>query len=239
MTARIRAVCRQSDGRLVLHADRFLHLDTPMLVGREGDIGVGVSPVDAKVSRHALRVVRTAHGWQVTVTNRNGVIAQPWGQPPGIAEPDTLLAWPRVALRVIGSPEYQHWVLLDDPALALRRPSPPRGTHLTETADQPRPLTVSQELAMRALFAELLAWPPVIPATPRQIKQVAARLGVRTESIQRRLEEVRKKARAVGHARVGLLTDPEYLYVLIRAGYVQPADEDLHPLLRALPPDLA
>jgi len=29
-----------------------------------------------------------------------------------------------------------------------------------------------------------------------------------------------------------VLTDPEYLYVLVRAGFLEPRDEDLHPLLR-------
>ncbi len=231
MTARIRVLCRHQDGTLTLHVDRSLAPDTPALIGREGDIGVGVSPVDPKVSRHALQVARTPYGWQVTTTNRNGVIVQPWGQPPGMAVPNTALAWPRLALRVVGSPDRQHWVLLDDAALRLRRPDPLPGTNMTETADQPRPLTAAQDLAVRTLFAELLAWPPLIPATPLQLKQVATRLGVRSETVQRRLEEVRKKASAVGLARSGQLTDPEYLYILVRAGYVQPSDEDLHPLL--------
>jgi hypothetical protein len=87
-------------------------------------------------------------------------------------------------------------------------------------------LTVAQEMAVRTLFAELLAWPPLVPATPLQLKQVASRLGARPESIQRRLEEVRRKALGLGLARTGLLTDPEYLYVLVRAGYLAPPPED-------------
>jgi hypothetical protein len=231
MTARIRVLCRDQNGTLTLSADQPLEPDQPMVLGREGDIGVGISPVDPKVSRQAVHITRTDAGWRVVVTNRNGVIVHPWAQPPGMAEPESVFSWPRLALRVVGRPQLQHWVLLDDPALQPRRPVPLPGTELTESVEQPRPLTVPQELAVRALFAELLAWPPLVPATPRQIKQVASRLGVRTESIQRRLEEVRKKAGMVGLSRTSLLTDPEYLYVLVRAGYLAPDEDDLHPLL--------
>jgi hypothetical protein len=230
MAARIRVLCRDGGG-LTLHGDQLMTFDDPLLVGREGDLGVGVSPVDPKVSRHAAKIERTAAGWHVTRLNRNGIIVQPWGQAPGLAETETTLAWPRVALRVVGSPHLQHWVLLDDPELRVRRPEPSAGTHLTETGDQPRPLTVAQEQAVRTLFGELLAWPPRVPATPMQLKQVASRLNVRPEAIQRRLEDVRRKASSVGLARVGLLTDPEYLYILVRAGYVQPTDDELDPVL--------
>jgi hypothetical protein len=233
MTARIRVLCRDHDGTLMLSADQALDLDQPALLGREGDLGVGTSPVDPTVSRQAVQVTRTGSGWRVVVTNRNGVIVHPWGQAPGMAETESMYFWPRLALRVIGRPHLQHWILLDDPTLQPRRPVPLPGTELTETVDQPRPLTVPQELAVRALFAELLAWPPLVPATPRQIKQVASRLGVRTESIQRRLEEVRKKAGMLGLSRNSLLTDPEYLYVLVRAGYLAPGDDELHSILTA------
>jgi hypothetical protein len=149
-----------------------------------------------------------------------------------MATEDTTQAWPRVGLRVLGRSDLQHWVLLDDPTLAVTRPAPRPGTELTESADQPRPLTFPQEQAIRLLFGELLAWPPIVPATPLQIKQVARQLGGSKESIQRRLEEVRKKATLVGLARQGMLTDPEYLYVLVRAGYLQPSDDDLDDVLR-------
>jgi hypothetical protein len=231
MTARIRVLCRDRDGRLSVGADRLLAPDTPLLVGREGDVGVGVEPVDPKDSRRAAAVTRTGSGWRVSVTNRNGIIVHPWGQGAGMAEPDGTYGGARLAQRGIGPPEQQHWVLLEKPAHQPRRPEPVPGTSLTETADQPRPLTAPQEQAVRVLFGELLAWPPLVPATPRQIKQVASRLGVKPESIQRRLEEVRKKAVAHGFSRAGLLTDPVYLYVLVRAGYLAPAPDDLHPLL--------
>jgi hypothetical protein len=232
MPARIRVLGRDADRVLTVHADRPLVPDTPVVVGREGDIGVGIDPVDPKVSRQAVEVTRTARGWRVAVTNRNGVVVHPWAQAAYLAEREAELVWPRLALRVLGNPELQHWVLLEDADLRPERAPLPPGTELTESADQPRPLTVSQEQAIRTLFAELLAWPPVVPATPLQIKQVAYRLGVRPESIQRRLEEVRKKANAVGLARTGLLSDPEYLYVLVRAGYLEPGPDDLHELLR-------
>lgn len=235
MTARVRVLVGTVTGDLTLLDDRPLAAGMPVLFGREGDIGVGVSPVDPKVSRQAIRVTRTGPGWQVAVNNRNGVIVHPWGQAAGRAQPESLLPWPRVALRVVGRPDLRHWVLLEDAALAEPPARVAPGTDLTESAGRPRPLTAAQEHTVRTLFAELLAWPPVIPATPRQLKQVASRLGATKESIQRRLEEVRKKAVAVGLARNALLTDPEYLYVLVRAGYLTPREEDLHPLLRTPP----
>lgn len=234
VSARIHVLCRRGDGEATRHGSRDLAVGEAVLIGREGDLGVGVDPVDVKVSRHAVRVERDAEGWRLTVFNRNGVVRQPWGQQSVLAERDSAIAWPRVALRVLGSSELQHWVLLDDPSLRIRPAVPEATTHLTETADPPRPLTVPQEEAVRTLFRELLAWPPSLSARPLQLKQVATRLGVGAEAIQRRLEEVRKKAVALGLSRATPLTDPEYLYVLVGAGYLQPADRDLHPLL--LPP---
>ncbi|GAA1539402.1 hypothetical protein GCM10009827_068340 [Dactylosporangium maewongense] len=225
MTAAIQVLCRDRDG--VLHSGPP-HPVTPgeaVLVGREGDLALGVEPADPKVSRRAVEVTRTGSGWRVDVTNRNGVVVHPWGQPPGLAPASSVHVWPRVALRVAGRPELQHWVLLTDDALRVPRPVPVPGTSLTETADQPRPLTWPQEQAVRELFAELLAWPPLVPATPLQLKQVGTRLGLKTETVQRRLEEVRKKAVALGLSRTGSLTDPEYLYVLVRAGYLEPAGD--------------
>lgn len=234
VSARIHVLCRCADGVLTRQASREVAVGDGVLIGREGDLGVGVDPVDVKVSRHAVRVLRDDDGWRLTVANRNGVVLQPWGQPSGLADRESTVAWPRVALRVLGSTDMQHWVLLDDPALAIRRAEPEVTTHLTETADPPRALTAPQEEAVRALFRDLLAWPPCLTARPLQLKQVAHRLGVRAESIQRRLEEVRKKAVALGLSRSTPLTDPEYLYVLVRAGYLQPAEGDLDPLVAAL-----
>ena len=110
---------------------------------------------------------------------------------------------------------------------------------MTETEGRPKPLTVAQEQAVRSLFRPLLAWPPRLGSAPLQIKQVARELGASKESIQRRLEEVRKKAVAVGLSRLGTLTDPEYLYVLVRAGLMSPRQEDLHPLLQDPASDLS
>src|SRR5215471_14232523 len=118
MPARVRILVRTADGVLRLTDDRTIEPHIEMLLGREGDIGVGVVPVDSKVSRQAATVTRSAHGWTVTSTNRNGIIVHPWGQVAGRAEPVCLLPWPHVALRVVGSPELQHWVLLDDDTLA-------------------------------------------------------------------------------------------------------------------------
>lgn len=233
MAPRVRVLVRAPDGSLKLTADHQLTPNVTVVLGREGDIGVGVDPIDTKVSRQALRVTRAHHGWVVSSTNHNGVIVHPWGQAAGLAEPECLLPWPRVALRVIGRADLQHWALLDDPTLVVSRPAPVDGTQLTESTGRPRPLTPPQEYAVRTLFGPLLAWPPTISAVPLQLKQVARELGVTKESIQRRLEEVRKKAVGVGLSRMNVLTDPEYLYVLVRAGFLTPREDDLHPLLRA------
>jgi hypothetical protein len=235
MQPRVRVLVRTTDGTLTLTDDRTIEPHVTVLFGREGDVGVGTKPVDGKVSRQAVYVTRSQHGWAVTATNRNGVIVHPWGQAAGPAEPVCLLPWSHVALRVVGSVELQHWVVLEDPTLAPQPPKRAPGTQLTDSVSRPRPLTWPQEYAIRSLFGPLLAWPPVIPAVPLQIKQVARELNTTKESIQRRLEEVRKKAAAVGMSRVATLTDPEYVYVLVRAGFLRPTEEDMHPLLRSAP----
>jgi hypothetical protein len=236
MPPRVRVLERTApDGGWRLVDDRVARPDAALLVGREGDIRLGVEPADEMVSRHAVRIRHAPDGWAVEAHNRNGVIVHLWGQMPVPAGPAELLRWPRVALRVVGGPDAQHWVLLDDPGLSTRASSSAPGRQLTIATGRPRPLTHPQEQTIRALFGPLLAWPPLVPAAPLQLKQVARQLGVTIESIRRRLEEVRKKATAVGLARVGGLTDPEYLYIIVRAGLLGPVDEDLHPLLRTDP----
>jgi predicted DNA-binding protein (UPF0251 family) len=142
------------------------------------------------------------------------------------------LAWPRIAFNVRGKLRARHWVLFDSPGLGFpdERPRPP--SQVTVSVDPPAPLTTAEQEAMRILFGDLLAWPPRIPAVPRQLKQVGHRLGISPEGVARRLERARGKAMALGLGRAVPVTDPEYLYVLVRAGYLPPIDEDLDPVLR-------
>jgi hypothetical protein len=46
---------------------------------------------------------------------------------------------------------------------------------------------------------------------------------VSASAVQARLTEIRAKATALGLARQVPLSDPEYVYVLVRAGYLRPS----------------
>jgi hypothetical protein len=239
MAARMRVLDRSPDRKVRSTTDLQLAHDAAVLLGRGvAHVGVGIDPVDSKVSRLALKVTRTSDGWQISAANRNGVLAFPWGQASFRIDRHLVLAWPRLALQVIGSPAREHWVLLEDDTLAVPRASSNGdgeaigSTTTTEAAKPPTPLTEKQATTLRTLFAELLAWPPVVPATTLQIKQVAHRLQERRpETIQRRLELLRQKANRLepGLAVSGPLTNPDYLYVLVRNGYLQPCAEDVLP----------
>jgi hypothetical protein len=217
--------CAKLDTRPVLP-------DRTFDIGREGDdLGIGVDPFDAKVSRHAVRVTSTGGGWRVEDRNTNRSFVQYWGQPwlPHLPVADH--AWPRIAVHIIGTEGLRHLVLLDDPALTVVPARPARTHRVTESNIPPMPLTEPQLAALRTVFRELLDWPPRARPRQRQLKQAARILGIGREAVQRRLEQSREKAYALGLSRAVSLTDPEYLYALVRAGYVAPSDEDLDPLL--------
>ena len=229
---RIHTLVIKADGAPLLLESRAAAPRLPVVIGREGEIGIGIDPFDPKVSRQALTVTATGDAWHIQVTNRHGAARQLWGQPALPSRPVETISWPRIGLRVNGDPELRHWVLLDDPALGVAGLQTCQPSQRTESVDRPPRLTAAQQEAIRALFADVLAWPPRVPATPLQLKQVASRLGIRREAVQRRLEEARRKAISLGLGRVVPLTDPEYLYVLVSAGYLQPSDDDLDPPLR-------
>ena len=91
-----------------------IEMDRPLVVGREGELPLGVDIPDSGVSREALVVAATRDGWRVEIANRNGAVLHPWGQPATVAQPRTLISWPLVALRVRGSvKDAQHWLLLE------------------------------------------------------------------------------------------------------------------------------
>jgi len=205
-------------------------------VGREGTIAVGASPVDHRVSRHAATVTADDRGWSILPTNRNGVLLHPWAQPSQTLHTIEHIIWPRVGVRVVGHPDIEHWVLLEDDE-AYTKGAARYTTGFTEYATPPRPLTDKQLQTVREVFGALLAWPPRPDSQVRLIKQAATQMHVTESAVQERLNNVRDRAAALGLARQDVeLTDPEYFYALVRAGYIQPHPSDLHRPLRVAEP---
>jgi hypothetical protein len=199
-----------------------------LIVGREGDLAIATNPVDRKVSRHAVTITASDRGWSILPTNRNGVRLHPWAQPSHAVSTLEIMMWPRVGVRVVGHADMEHWVLLEDDE-AYTKGAARHTTGLTEYAPPPTRLTDKQTQALRLVFRDLLAWPPRSDPEVHLIKQAAKALEISSSGVQERLKEVLHRAHELGLARrdVGL-TDPEYLYALARAGYVQPSPVDLH-----------
>lgn len=199
--------------------------DEPLVVGREGDLPLGVDPEDNGISRVALTVSATKNGWRIDVGNRGGARLHPWGLAAGPAQPHQSLDWPLIGVRVLcPTAGHQHWVLLEsrlpgdgDPPMLKEA-----GGMVTSTADPPKSLTPAEVEALWLVFADFLAWPPRVSATPLQLKQASRRLGVSDSAVQVRLNGAVAKARRLGLDRPVRLTDPDYLYVLVGAGYVAP-----------------
>jgi hypothetical protein len=206
-------------------ARHHLGLGQDVRVGRVADVPVGVDPLDVGVSRQALVVRPTADGWRIEITNSNGATVHPWGLAPlvGPGQPVHVM-WPFVAVRVHGVlPVSPHWVLLETDQYPF--PSPraalPPVTAETDLANPPLPLTPTQDRAVRVVFEPQLSWPPSVDP-PRQIKQAARLLGVGDTAVQKTLGQVRSKARKLGLARAVELTQPDYVHVLVAAGYLAP-----------------
>lgn len=201
-----------------------VYLDLPVTVGRDGVATLGVNLPDAGISRVALTVTASAEGWTIVNTSRNGVVVQSWGLASNRAAATTQLHWPLVALRVLGgNPDARHWVLLecDDYLDYGTGPVVDRGTTLR--AAPPKPLTPAETEAIAVVFESALAWPPpTMPADPLQLKQAARILGVTASAVKVRLEGARAKAEALGLERQVRVTDPDYVHVLVAAGYLRP-----------------
>ena len=136
------------------------------VVGREGEVPVGLEPADTGISRRALRVGVDDSGWTVHVDNTHGAVVHPWGQAPHWYEKGTVARhrWPRVGIRLVGSERtLEHWVLLESGAFQLAQPEPADPVVVASGTDLvrlPNPLTDTQLAAVRAVFPEHLAWPP-------------------------------------------------------------------------------
>lgn len=235
MGRRIRVVQRSANGEdPQLRWDGPIHAQQKMIMGREGDITVGTNPVDRKISRHAVTVTATDRGWSVLPTNRNGVALHPWAQPSYLVSTRELLVWPRIGIRIIGSPELEHWVLLEDDE-AYTRGAARHTTGFTDHVMRPLPLTAKQLEAVRLVFRDVLAWPPRISPEVLFIKQAATALMLTNRGVQARLTEVLRRAQALGLVRQDMeLTDPGYVYALTTAGYIEPTRADLHRPLTLL-----
>lgn len=197
--------------------------DTTVTAGRGGDVILGMDPRDDGVSRLALSITRSA-GWQLSVQNRNGAVVQPWGQAPVWVEAQASWTggWPRVGVRLIGSNRsVEHWVLLQGP----QHPAPiddamPTVPGQTHRPTLPKPLTPGQAAAVRMVFREYLAWPPVSGAAPVPLAAAANRLGISSTALQERLSRVQDRAYLLGlHQQIGV-SDPGYVQLLVRHGYI-------------------
>ncbi len=206
-----------------------LQVGRTMTVGREARLPLGVEIPNTRISREALVVTATEYGWDLDVRNRNGATLHAWGQPPQAIAGQVRVTWPRAAIRILTldlPAETYHWVLLEADMLpfptADPRPSRDTTTGMTATPPPPLPMTPPQEEAVRLVFADLLAWPPSLPAKPLQLKQAARQLSISEQGVRDRLGWVHDRALRLGlHQEVGL-TAPEYLYFLVSAGYLSP-----------------
>ena len=233
-TRRIRVAERTASRPLRVVHDRQIGSNQSLVFGRGGTVPIASEPVDEQVSRRALALDTPVRGWHLTPLNRNGVMLYLWGQAPRpLTHPEPVI-WPRVALRLLGTPDLEHWVLLDDNEIYTVGVIDLTMTNTTTTATAPPvlPLTGPQLIALRAVFGELLAWPPKNSSSTPKLSKVARQEEIGTTAVQKRLLQAKERAVRLGLSRNSSLVDPEYLYVLVRAGLVPPEPSDLDPVLR-------
>lgn len=216
---------------------------------------------DRGVSREAVVVTASEAGWRVQVHNRNGVVIHPWAQAPYfVPDGEELLSWPRIGIRVLNGVQpaqpgivprlgwepadpansMVHWLLFESDAQGVTTRGARAGQSnvtSTFTPRRPEPLTARQVQALSLVFVDYLAWPPVAAPEPRALDRVARHrdMDITANGVQNLLDKVIARARQHGlHGRVGR-TDPSYLYVLVRAGYLAPPTTRLcrRPLYRA------
>lgn len=207
-----------------------LTTDISVIVGREGELLIGVTPEDTGISRRALTITPTATGWSLLSSNSNGAVLHPWAQPaawldPGIAQ---LSVWPRIAVRLIGSrADLQHWVLLVGDHYEMLGGRDGATPTNTVTPRAPLALTTAQTEALRAVFGPHLQWPPVVGPLPTTLQAAARHLGISEAAIYQRLEAAQNRAYQLGSHRQYGVTEPDYVYVLARHGYLgRPGDPE-------------
>jgi hypothetical protein len=217
-------------GACRVSAARSVEIGQTVTVGREGDLALGVTVPSGAVSRRAVAVTVNPHGWEVAVTNRNGAVLHPWGQAPELASPLNTVNWPFVAVRLL--PDVagaQHWVLVEADDLPVTPTGAIATATLTETdrVERPGQLPPAEREALRTVFADQLNWPPSHPAEALLLKQAATRVGISISGMQDRLKAAQKRAARLGQTPGGL-TDPSYLYALVRGGYLDPPADFPH-----------
>jgi hypothetical protein len=216
-----------------------LRVGQTLTVGREARLPLGVEIPNGRVSREALVVTATEFGWDLEVLNRNGATLHPWGQAPQAIAGQLRVSGPRVAVRILTRDlpaETYHWVLLEADMLPLPTAGPrmfrDTTTGMTATPPPPLPMTPLQEEAVRLVFADLLRWPPLLPAKPLQLKQAARSLGISEQGVRDRLAWAHDRALRLGLPQSVGLTEPEYLYFLVSAGYLAPPTTSSYRVLR-------
>lgn len=217
-------------GRCVVTCACTLTIGQTVEIGREGDLPLGVEVPNTSISRNALAVTANPHGWDIAVTNRNGAVLHPWGQAPELASPHNVINWPFVAVRMLPDTETsQHWVLIeaDDMPVTPAGAVAPDSLTQTDRVERPGQLPPGEREALNVVFEPQLSWPPSHPAGPRLLKQAASRVGISISALQDRLKAARARALRLGQSSVDL-TDPSYLYMLVRAGYLDPPTEFPH-----------
>jgi len=211
-------------GACTVTAAKPLEVGQTLEIGREGELPLGVEPSNTAISRSALTVTVNQHGWDIAVSNRNGAVLHPWGQSPELASPHNVVNWPLVAVRMLPDSASQHWALLqaDDLPITPAGAVAPRSHTQTDHVERPGQLPPGEREALQTVFEPQLSWPPVHPAEPRLLKQAASKLGISISGVQDRLKSAHARALRLGQNRNVALTDPSYLYVLVRAGYLSP-----------------
>jgi len=216
-----------------------------LLVGREGDLPLGVEVYDRGVSRTAAVVTTAPFGWQVEILNGNGAVLHPWGQAPALAGRHNALTWPRIGIRLLSGADpgdadtVQHWLLLESDSINVTNAGASltgRPSTSTFRRHPPRPLSPGQLEALQVVFADQLRWPPAQPAEPLLLRSAARRLGISESGVQERLAKALDRALRLGLPRAVGLTDPQYLYVLVRAGYVPLPERRPHRRSLVWPP---
>lgn len=223
-------VHEHGDGRVHGPVGMPVRVGAEVIVGREGDLSLGVEVEDRGISRRAVVVTAEPDGWSVDVRNTNRAVLYPWGQRPVMISGVHRLSWPRIAIHVLnGKPHGRadpcvHWLLLDADAISVTRngaESKPLSSQTFQPED-PYPLTPEQEETVRELFAEHLEWPPRLDPRPAKISTVARRLTVSEAAVKDRIKRVQAKAQQLGLHRHCGTTDPEYLHTIVRAGLLAP-----------------
>jgi hypothetical protein len=204
-----------------------ISLGEEIVVGKEGDLPVGISPADGGISRHALTIIAQARGWRIAYWNRNRAVEHRWAQRPiwRPAGDAATVRWPRLAVRLVGSrSEVQHWILMEADSYAIDDQSAADTQIHTDMVVPPLPLTAAQLEALTLLFPEHLAWPPIANPTTRSLSSVAKRLGISEAGVVDRLSKARDRAYALGSHQQFNVTSPDYLFVLIAHGYIRSPD---------------